>query len=68
LADNDGKSDRRWKGWERLPIDIFGQDRFENRFVWLVRPNRAFLRFAYGFLSLLNCSALAHHSAYDCSP
>jgi hypothetical protein len=39
LTDNDGKTDRRWEGREGLPVDVLGQDRFENVLAWLMRSN-----------------------------
>jgi hypothetical protein len=32
-----------WKGRERLPVDILGQDRSENSFPWLMDSNHALL-------------------------
>src|SRR5262249_40448341 len=39
MADDDGKTYRRRKGGERLPVDIFGQDRLEDRLVRLMRAD-----------------------------
>ena len=36
VTDNDGEPDRRWERRERLPVDLFGQDRSENGLAWLV--------------------------------
>jgi len=35
MADDHGKAHRRWKRRKGLPVDIFGQDRSENRLVRL---------------------------------
>jgi hypothetical protein len=43
LADNDGKADRRWERRERLPFDVFGQDRFENGLARLVSSDYTLL-------------------------
>ena len=37
---DDGQPDRRWERRERLPIDIFGQDRFENASILNVPESR----------------------------
>jgi hypothetical protein len=37
LADDDREARRGRERWERLPVDIFGQDRLEDGFVRLVR-------------------------------
>jgi hypothetical protein len=39
VTDKDGESDGRWERRERFPVDVFGQDRSENSFVWLVGSN-----------------------------
>ena len=36
MADEDGEARRRREGRERLPVDVFGQDRSENSLAWLV--------------------------------
>jgi hypothetical protein len=36
VTDNDAEANRRREDREGLPINIFRQDRFEYRFVWLV--------------------------------
>ena len=33
------EADRRWERRERLPVDVFGQDRSENGLAWLVGSN-----------------------------
>jgi hypothetical protein len=48
LTHDDGQPDGRWERWERLPIDIFGQDGFENLLPELVRPDFALLSTLYG--------------------
>jgi len=40
LTHDDSQADRRWERGEGLPIDVFGQDRFENVLAWLMRCNR----------------------------
>jgi hypothetical protein len=39
VTDKDGEPDGRWERRERFPVDVFGQDRSENSFVWLVGSN-----------------------------
>jgi len=39
LTDDDGETNRRWERGERLLVDVFGQDRFENGLAWLVGSN-----------------------------
>src|SRR5580704_11954934 len=36
LTDDHGETNRRRKGRERLPVDVFRQDRLENGLAWLV--------------------------------
>src|SRR4029077_456336 len=43
LTDNDGEADRRWECGERLPVDIFGEDRSKKSLAWLVGSNHAVL-------------------------
>jgi len=45
LTDNDCQADRRWKGGEGLPVDVFGQDRSENFLALMVRSNRTLMCF-----------------------
>jgi len=37
LTHNDSEADRRWERREGLPVNVFGQDRFENVLAWLMR-------------------------------
>src|SRR5215471_15672752 len=37
MSDDHGKTYCGRKRWKRLPIDVFRQDRSENRLTWLVR-------------------------------
>ena len=48
LTHDDGEPGGRWERRERLPIDIFGQDGFENLLTELVRPDFALLGMLYG--------------------
>src|SRR5580698_2954122 len=48
LTHDDGKPDGGWERRERFPIDIFGQDGFENLLPELVKPDLALLRRLYG--------------------
>jgi hypothetical protein len=48
LTHDDGQSDGRWERRERFPIDIFGQDGFENLLPELVRLDFALLSTLYG--------------------
>jgi hypothetical protein len=48
LTHDDRQPDGRWERRERCPIDIFGQDRFENFLSELVRPDFALLGTLYG--------------------
>jgi hypothetical protein len=43
LTDDDSQADRRWERREGLPVDVFGQNRFENVLAWLMRCNHALL-------------------------
>ena len=43
LTHDDGQPDGRWERRERFPIDIFGQDGFEDLLPELVRPDFALL-------------------------
>jgi hypothetical protein len=43
LTHDDSQADRRWKRREGFPVDVFGQDRFENALDWLMRCNRPLL-------------------------
>src|ERR1700730_9782176 len=66
LPDDDGEPDGRWESWERFPIDIFGQDGFENLLPELVRLDFALLSTLYGasFLrhrNLLRAENVKHH-------
>jgi hypothetical protein len=56
LTHEDGQPDGRWKRRERFPIDIFGQDSFENFLPELMRPDFALLNTLYcaGFLKHTN--------------
>jgi hypothetical protein len=45
---DDCQPDGRWERRERFPIDIFGQDGFENLLPELVRPDLAWLSALYG--------------------
>ena len=55
----DGQPDGRWERREQLPIDIFGQDGFENLPPELVRPNFALLSTPYGAGCYSNCDLSA---------
>jgi hypothetical protein len=48
LTHDDGQPDGRWERRERFPIDIFGQDGFENLLPELVRLDLALLSTLYG--------------------
>jgi hypothetical protein len=48
LTDDDGEPDGRWERRERFPIDIFGQNGFENLLPELVWPDFALLSSLYG--------------------
>src|SRR6202034_264353 len=48
LTHYDGQPDGRWERREWFPIDIFGQDGFENLLPELVRPDFALLSTLYG--------------------
>jgi hypothetical protein len=48
LTHDNGQPDGRGKRRERLPIDIFRQDGFENLLPGLVRPSFAWLSTLYG--------------------
>jgi hypothetical protein len=37
MANDDGKTHRRWKGRKWLPVDVFRQDRFEDGLAWLMQ-------------------------------
>src|SRR5208282_872990 len=56
LTDYDGQPDGRWERRKRFPIDIFGQDGFENLLPELVRPGFVLLGtlYATGFLRHTN--------------
>jgi len=45
MADDQDKAHRRWKRRKGLPVDIFGQDRSENRLVRLMRAGHVGYRF-----------------------
>jgi hypothetical protein len=45
---DDGQPDGRWERRERFPIDIFGQDGFENLLAELVKLDFALLSRLYG--------------------
>jgi hypothetical protein len=49
LTDNDCQADRRWKGGEGLPVDVFGQDRSENFLAQMVRSNLTLLCFHHSY-------------------
>jgi hypothetical protein len=40
MTHNDGQASRRREGRERLPVDILGQYRPEDAFIWLVGEHR----------------------------
>jgi hypothetical protein len=66
LTHDDGQQDARWKLRERFPIDIVGQDGFENVLPKLVRMGSALLStlYAAGFLrhtNLLRAENVKHH-------
>jgi hypothetical protein len=66
LTHDDGQPDGRWERRERFPIDIFGQDGFENLLPELVRLDFALLGTPYGagFLrhtNLLRADYVKHH-------
>jgi hypothetical protein len=66
LTHDDGQPDGRWERRERFPIDIFGQDGFENLLPELVRLDFALLSTLYGagFLrhtNLLRAESVKHH-------
>ena len=66
LTHDDGQPDGRWERRERFPIDIFGQDGFENLLPELVRPDFTLLSTLYGagFLrhtTLLRAENVKHH-------
>jgi hypothetical protein len=52
LAYENGQPDRSWKRRERLPLDVFGHEGFENLLPRLMRPHFAGLSILYnaGFL------------------
>jgi hypothetical protein len=39
LTDEDSEAGGRWERRERLPLDVFRQDRSENGFAWLMGSN-----------------------------
>src|ERR1700728_156363 len=43
LTHDDSQADRMWERREGLPVDVFGQDRFENVLTWLMRCNHTLL-------------------------
>src|SRR5215471_11845474 len=47
MADDDGKTHRRRKRRKGLPVDVFRQDRSENRLAWLMRACHASLPFRH---------------------
>jgi hypothetical protein len=55
LTHDDGQPDGRWERRERFPIDIFGQDGFENLLPELVRPD-------FALLSALHCAGFLRHT------
>jgi hypothetical protein len=61
LAHDDGQADGRWERRERFPIDIFGQDGFENLLPGLVRPDFALLSARYGAGILRHTNLLRTH-------
>src|SRR5215467_12023749 len=44
MANDDGKTHRRWKRRKRLPVDVFRQDRFEDGLAWLMGAGHVSLR------------------------
>jgi hypothetical protein len=67
LTHDHGQPDGRWERQERFPIDIFGQDGFENLLPEFVRPDFALLSTFYGagFLrrtNLLRAENVKHHA------
>jgi len=52
LTHDDGQADRRRKHHEGFPVDVFGQDQFENALAWLMRCTPP-----------LSCSR--HHSCFS---
>jgi hypothetical protein len=68
LSHDDGQPHGRWERRERFPIDIFGQDRFENLLPELVGPDFVLLNTLYGtgFLrhtNLLRAGNVKHHGS-----
>src|SRR5215471_62872 len=57
MADDDGKAHRWWKRRKRLPVDVFRQDRSENRLAWLMLAGHGSHRF---FVSCIIQSANSH--------
>jgi hypothetical protein len=57
MADDDGKAHCWWKRRKRLPVDVFGQDRSENRLVRLMLAGHVTHRF---FVSYVIESATSH--------
>jgi hypothetical protein len=47
MPDDDGKTHRRRKGRKGLPVDVFRQDRSENRLPWLMRAGHVSLPFRH---------------------
>ena len=47
------QADRRWKSWEGLPLEVFGQDRSKNVLARLVRSNYIFLCIHSSFFFLV---------------
>src|ERR1700739_1711500 len=73
LTHDDGQPDGRWERRARFPIDIFGQDSFENVLPELVRPDFALLSMLYaaGFLrhtNLLRAENVKHHHGFETCP
>jgi hypothetical protein len=67
LPDDDGEPDGRWESWERFPIDIFGQDGFENLLPELVRLDFALLSTLYGASFLRHRNLLrAENVKHEC--
>src|SRR5208283_471228 len=59
LTHDDGQPDGRWESRERFPIEIFGQDGFENLLPRLVRPDFALLSMLYGAGFLRHATSFA---------
>src|SRR6202051_4253905 len=67
LTHDDGQPNGRWERGERFPIDIFGQDGFENLLPGVVRPDFALLATLNGtgflrYTNLLRAENAKHHN------